>query len=182
MRLVVDSNIILLGLINEPSVHEITYNRKFRFYTPYYVFFGIKKYRDYFRKEYKIENKDFDKLLDELLDRIRLVHHEEFKDSYSKALKLMRDINPGLSAFLAVGLSLKLDGIWAVDRDFYSQDLIKVYSTNDLLPTKKAIEKELKPPPSGLYYYGFWTCRSGPVRIFTPEPDLRDTPRPISSM
>ena len=45
----------------------------------------------------------------------------------------MSVVDPDDSAFLALGLSLKADGIWTEDKDFYNQKILKIYSTKDLL-------------------------------------------------
>jgi len=45
----------------------------------------------------------------------------------------MSDVDPDDTAFLALGLALKCDGIWTEDNDFNNQKVLKVYLTKDLL-------------------------------------------------
>ena len=45
----------------------------------------------------------------------------------------MESIDENDAPFLAVGLALKLDGIWTEDRHFLRQDLLKVFHTGDLV-------------------------------------------------
>ncbi|GEM_PF-2944160 len=46
---------------------------------------------------------------------------------------LKESIDENDAPFLAVGLSINLDGIWTEDLHFFSQDLIRVFRTSDLI-------------------------------------------------
>jgi predicted nucleic acid-binding protein len=48
-------------------------------------------------------------------------------------MEIMGPFDENDAPFLAVGLALGIDGIWTEDRHFLRQDLLKVYSTGDLL-------------------------------------------------
>jgi len=51
----------------------------------------------------------------------------------ARFLTIMSDVDPDDTAFLALGLALKCDGIWTEDNDFNNQKVLKVYLTKDLL-------------------------------------------------
>jgi len=59
--------------------------------------------------------------------------NKDSTDTFNRALEIMRLIDEKDSAFLAVGILLELYGIWTEDNDFRKQDVLKVYSTKDLL-------------------------------------------------
>jgi predicted nucleic acid-binding protein len=48
-------------------------------------------------------------------------------------MQIMKTVDENDSVFLAVGLALGIQGIWTEDRHFLRQDLLKVYSTRDLV-------------------------------------------------
>ena len=45
----------------------------------------------------------------------------------------MKVSDPDDTPFLALGISLNADGIWTEDKDFKAQEILKVYSTQDVL-------------------------------------------------
>ena len=132
MKLVIDTNRLAAALIKSSVTREIILSDKFDLYSPDLILTEIKKNRDYFVKKAKINVKEFEEILSTLIDHIHLIPFNKFKNHYLKALKTMSKIDPDDTAFLALGLSLKLDGIWTEDKDFNEQKNLKVYSTKDL--------------------------------------------------
>jgi predicted nucleic acid-binding protein len=84
-------------------------------------------------KKAKVTESDFNTLLHILLEQITLVPFEDFKQDYSQSIEIMKSVDENDAPFLAVGLALKLDGIWTEDLHFIQQDLITVYHTGDLV-------------------------------------------------
>ena len=62
-----------------------------------------------------------------------------FKDTkitykeYMDAVKIMINLDINDSAFIALGLAMKVDGIWTKDKGYYKQNVLTVYSTKELL-------------------------------------------------
>lgn len=86
-------------------------------------------------KKAKIPKDEFDLLMQILLDTIELVPFEDFECEYDRAMRIMEPVDENDAPFLAVGLALGIEGIWTEDRHFHGQDLLKVYSTGDLVET-----------------------------------------------
>jgi predicted nucleic acid-binding protein len=84
-------------------------------------------------KKANLSGPDFTLLLNILLSRVTLVPFKDFELKYHRAMQIMEPIDEKDAPFLAVGLSLGLDAIWTEDRHFLSQDLLKVYTTSDLI-------------------------------------------------
>ena len=84
-------------------------------------------------KKAKMTESDFDTLLHTLLEQITLVPFEDFEQEYPHAIRIMESIDENDAPFLAVGLALRLHGIWTEDRHFLRQDLIRVFRTGDLI-------------------------------------------------
>ncbi len=84
-------------------------------------------------KKAKISEPDFEILMNILLERVTLVPFEDFRQEYDYAMQIMEPVDENDSPFLAVGMALGINGIWTEDRHFLRQNLLKVYSTGDLV-------------------------------------------------
>jgi len=133
MRLVIDSNRIMAGLLKESTSRKIIFDNHFLFFAPDYIETELFQHREYLIQKAKMTESDFDTLLQILLEQITLVPFEEFEQDYSRAIGIMESIDENDATFLAVGLALKLDGIWTEDKHFLHQDLLTVFKTGDLI-------------------------------------------------
>ena len=133
MRLVLDTNRRIAGLLKSATSRQIILSDLFDFYAPDYLLDEMGKYREYIEKKACITSNVFDRIFKILLERITLIPFEEFRDEFDRALEIMRLVDEKDSAFLAIGILLELDGIWTEDKDFQKQDVLNVYSTKDLL-------------------------------------------------
>jgi len=133
MRLVIDTNRIMAGLLKESTSRKIILDNHFLFYAPDYIETELFRHREYLMKKAKITESDFDTLLHILLEQITLVPFDTFEPEYSRAIRIMEPIDENDAPFLAVGVALKLDGIWTEDRHFLRQDLLRVFQTGDLV-------------------------------------------------
>jgi predicted nucleic acid-binding protein len=140
MKLVIDTNRIMAGLLKDSTSRKIILHDSFSFFAPDYIEAELSKHRPYLMKKAKMPQPDFDLLMHTLLDRIILVPFEDFEHAYGHAMRIMETIDENDSPFLAVGLALDIGSIWTEDRHFLRQDLLKVFSTRDLIET---IEPEM---------------------------------------
>jgi predicted nucleic acid-binding protein len=133
MKLVIDTNRIMAGLLKESTSREIILDKRFIFYAPDYIETELFRHREFLMKKAKMTESDFDTLLHTLLEQITLVPFEDFEQEYPHAIRIMESIDENDAPFLAVGLALRLHGIWTEDRHFLRQDLIRVFRTGDLV-------------------------------------------------
>lgn len=132
MKLVIDTNRIMAGLLKDSGSRKIILHDSFSFYAPDYIETELLKHRAYLEKKAKIPEPDFDVLMNTLLDKITLVPFEDFEHEYDRAMHIMETIDENDSPFLAVGIALKIPGIWTEDRHFLRQDILKVFTNRDL--------------------------------------------------
>ncbi len=132
MKLVIDTNRIMADLLRDSVSRKIILHKSFSFYAPDYIETELYKHRPYLLKKAKISEQDFDILMQTLLNRVVLVPFEEFSAEFNHAMQVMETVDENDSVFLAVGISLGIDGIWTEDRHFLKQDILKIYSTRDL--------------------------------------------------
>ena len=133
MRLIIDTNRIMAGLLKDSTSRKIILHDSFSFFAPDYTETELFKHRPYLVKKSKIPERDFDLLMHALLEQIILVPFEDFESEFGHAIQVMETIDENDAPFLAVGLALGIGHIWTEDRHFLKQDFLKVCSTRDLL-------------------------------------------------
>jgi predicted nucleic acid-binding protein len=133
MKLVIDTNRIMAGLLRDSTSRKIILNDSFSFFAPDYIETELRKHRPYLVKKAKIPGDDFDLLMQILLNKVVLVTFDDFEKEYDRAMEIMEPVDENDAPFLAVGLALGIEGIWTEDKHFFRQDLLKVYSTRDLI-------------------------------------------------
>lgn len=137
MKLVIDTNIIISALIKKSITRELLFSPRFDLYSPEFVYLEIEEHYDEILKKSKMEPYAFRTVLDEILSRIIVVPLEEYKPMFSEALEIMKDIDEDDTAFLALALLIRQDGIWSNDPDFRLQKKVRVWTTKDLIELKK---------------------------------------------
>lgn len=142
MRMVIDSNRFMAGVLKDSLSRELILSGRFEFYSPDYLVIEIRKYEEYLIEKAKLMEGQFDVILLALLDNVNLAPYEEFKDELGRAIEIMKDIDIKDAPFLAVGMALGLDGIWTEDKHFLEQDRLKVYGTRDLMDMLKRGRRE----------------------------------------
>ncbi len=133
MRLVIDSNRLLAGLIKDSTSRKIILDEQLMFYSPDYLLTEINKYKSYLVKKTRKTEEQIDIVLYSLLENITLVPYCEFENEMKHAVRIMEDIDIKDAPFLAVGMAINANGIWTEDKHFNKQDLLKPYSTKDMI-------------------------------------------------
>jgi predicted nucleic acid-binding protein len=111
MRLVIDTNRIIAGLLRSSQTRRILFDPSHDFFAPDYILTEIGKHRQYLMEKARLTPEEFDLLLTLIMERVTLVAIEDFAGSYSHAVSVMEMIDPDDTPFLAVGIALSLDGI-----------------------------------------------------------------------
>lgn len=123
----------MAGLLKDSTSRKIILHESFSFFAPDFIGTELSKHRLYLVKKAKIPEADFDLLMQTLLDNVELVPFEDFEREYNHAMEIMGPVDENDAPFLAVGLALGIEGVWTEDRHFLREDLLKVYSTGDLI-------------------------------------------------
>lgn len=133
MRLVVDSNILLSGLIRDGKTRELLIDSLFDLYAPESLVREIRKYKDYILKKSGLGEGEFEILFSLLMENVKIVSCEKYLSFVDEALEIMGEIDKGDVVFVALALSFDNDGIWSDDAHFLKQDVVRVYRTCDLI-------------------------------------------------
>jgi predicted nucleic acid-binding protein len=132
MRLVIDSNRLFAALLKDATTRRLLISKSFKFYAPEELKQEFEKHREELLKKSNINEFSFNFVTTFLLQKIEFISLDSYPQAEKKANILMKEIDPKDSSFLAVGLALKLTGIWTEDVHFTKQSILPVY-TNKLL-------------------------------------------------
>ena len=138
MILIVDANIIISALIRNSKTRELLTIFSFTLYSPDTLLESIEKYKEEFIEKSGLTSKDFEILLNFLLEKITVVKQKEYKSKIEQAKSIIGHIDIEDIDYIALALSMKNDGIWSDDAHFQKQDRIKIYKTEDIV---KIVEK-----------------------------------------
>jgi putative PIN family toxin of toxin-antitoxin system len=132
MLLVVDTNIIISGLIKDSVTREILLSADISFVIPEWVHTEIMKHKKLITKKAGIDQDELDKYIQELFQVVQTIPLDRYKSFIKKGLKVMGDIDKDDAPFIAIAMALHADGIWTNDKDFEKQDAVRVWKTKDL--------------------------------------------------
>ena len=133
MILVINNTPLMAGLMKDSTSRSIILNKHFEFCSPDYIITEIRKYEEYICRKACISHEEFDVLLHTLLERISLVPYEKFENEFDDALQMMKNIDIKDAPYLAVGMAMSVDGIWSDDKHFRKQNILRTYSTKEMV-------------------------------------------------
>jgi predicted nucleic acid-binding protein len=132
MNLVVDTNVLMAGLLKNSVTREILSNKSINFNTPEFSIQEIEKYKSYLIKKSGLSDEEFDELFELIIENINIIPTEEIKPYIKRAKDIMHNIDVKDSPFIACALYLKC-GIFSYDEDFKKQNVVKVYEISEIL-------------------------------------------------
>ncbi len=130
MDLVVDANILFAALIKEGKTIEILADYQFIFYAPEYLFVEFLGYKEEILKKTHRTEKDFEEAFYFLKSIINIIPNEKTKEFSKEAEKLSPDEDD--ADYFAIALKLSCP-IWSNDKELKKQNIVKIYSTEELL-------------------------------------------------
>src|SRR3989344_3163272 len=132
MNFVIDTNILISALIKDSVTRKIIIESGLNFYYPKISFYEIQKHKPLVLKKSGMSEKQFNDVLNILLDNVILVSEYRFADNLNKANNLIGKIDINDVVFLACALSLDLE-IWSDDKHFQKQKKVKVLTTQEFV-------------------------------------------------
>jgi predicted nucleic acid-binding protein len=133
VELIVDTNILVAGLIRDSVVRQVLLHPDFTFYAPDHLLYEIEKHKNLFLAKSKLSCPAFEAVLNMLVERVSILSHDDIQKHIGEARGIIGKIDPDDATFIACALAVKNDGIWTEDRDFSRQSKIRVWSTKELL-------------------------------------------------
>lgn len=136
IKVVIDTNVFMSALMKDSLTREIIVNSRYLFLFPEYEFQEIYKYKDDIIKKAGYSEKEFIRLTSLLLNHVRIVSHEEIRNNYDEACKIMNNIDINDAMFIATAIALGAF-IWSDDKDFKRQGRVKILTTEDMFELSK---------------------------------------------
>jgi len=132
MNIVVDTNILFSAIIKDGLIREKLLDLNNNYLIPEFLFEEIYNHKKELIKKAKLFEKELDTLLLRLTKYIRIVPTEMIIKYKKEANKIMRNIDPNDSIFIATALSFNCP-VWSDDRHLKKQKRIKVYNTKEFI-------------------------------------------------
>ncbi|MCX6707425.1 MAG: PIN domain-containing protein [Candidatus Woesearchaeota archaeon] len=133
MILVIDTNILLAGLIKDSTVRKIIVESGWKFHYPEMSFHEVWKYKGLVLEKSGMNEEEYAELLNHLLKHITLVPEERIKPKIEEANDLLGKIDPDDVVFLATAFSIEDSKIWSDDSHLEKQTRTKVLKTRDIV-------------------------------------------------
>ena len=133
MILVTDTNRIIAALIKDSLSRKIIYSDKFILLAPSFAKTEVENNKREILEKTNLPETTFDSLFALILNNIYIVDDSILRYKFDDAKKIMDKVDPSDTAFVALALAIKNDGIWSDDRDFQRQKEIKVWRTENLI-------------------------------------------------
>ncbi len=133
MILVTDTNRIIAALIKDSLSRKIIYSDKFILLAPSFAKTEVENNKREILEKTNLPETTFDSLFALILNNIYIVDDSILRYKFDDAKKIMDKVDPSDTAFVALALAIKNDGIWSDDIDFQRQKAIKVWRTENLI-------------------------------------------------
>ena len=130
MKLVVDANILFAALIKSSVTSDLIVDNSLDLVSIEFIFEEFKKYKDLIKKKTKRTENEFERFMEIIQKRIKLIPYKEFESFMNEAKKISPD--PKDTEYLALSLKLKCN-LWSNDKKLKTQNKVNVYSTEDLM-------------------------------------------------
>ncbi len=135
MQLVVDTNILLSGLLKPAATQKLLLSPNNILFLPEYSLREVEKHAEELTKRMEITRKDFEILLFSLLRNVKLVPEEEYNSFKTQAISLCPEGHEDDWPFLALALKLGIP-LWSQDSALKKQSKVTVYTTTELMQSK----------------------------------------------
>lgn len=132
MNVVIDTNVLIAGLLKDSVTRRLLVNKNINFYIPEFAIKEIEKYKQYLIDKSELSEEEFEELFELIIEDINIIPSEEIKPYMDQAKEIMKDIDTKDSPFIACALYLKI-GVFSYDEHFKKQNIVKIYEIQELL-------------------------------------------------
>lgn len=133
MRLVIDTNVFMAGLLKDSIVRKVLSSENIQFFIPEHALNELEKHKNTLIKKANINEAEFDEMVSLLLENIEVVPESKIKTKFKEAEDVMKNIDIKDSPFIATALSIECDGLLTFDEHFQKQNKIKIFKIKDLI-------------------------------------------------
>jgi len=132
MRLVIDANVVISALIADSKTRELIVTLEPDLLTPEFVHDEIENYEALIVEKSGMEPDRVAQFIDLLFQYIEVVPVEDVYSEIETAEEAIGGTDPDDALYLACAIARDA-AIWSDDSDFDEQNIVKVYSTSDVI-------------------------------------------------
>tara|TARA_Y100000310_G_scaffold332587_1_gene408467 strand:+ start:158 stop:574 length:417 start_codon:yes stop_codon:yes gene_type:complete len=133
MKIILDSNILFSALIKDSITRKLILEYEEFFLFPEFIFEELTKYKLVLVKKSKMNEEDFNKLMNLILTKVLIVPNELLLPFKEEALDIIKDIDLNDVIFIACGLAYRNSIIWSDDKKLKKQNRIKILNTKEMI-------------------------------------------------
>ncbi len=130
--IVVDTNVLISALIKDSVTRRIIVQSDLTLMYPEHLLKEVGKYEDYILKKTRYTRKEYETMLNTLLDHLTLIPLEVIKPYLPRAKKIIGVVDVNDVAFVAAALAVN-SSVWSDDSDFDKQRVVNVLKTKDVM-------------------------------------------------
>ena len=133
MRLVVDTSILISGLLKSSKTQRLLLDPALELYLPEHALEELLRLSPMMRQRSRLSAEGFDLLMTLLTSQMNIVPERKLRRWLPKAGRVMGHRDPGDVPFVAAAYAIRCDGIWSDDADFQEVRDVAVWTTSGLL-------------------------------------------------
>ncbi len=134
MEVIIDANILFSSLIKNSLTANLLFKEDLTLYVPDFFIEEFMKYENLILKKTNRSREDYIRILHCLKKIIHKISGEKFSNFLNKAEKICPDEKD--IPYFALALKLEIP-IWSNDKKLKEQNIIKIYSTKEMLEILK---------------------------------------------
>ena len=132
MNIVIDSNILFSALIKDSVTRRMILEYDGFFLFPSFIFEELEKHKVELLKKSGMKRKNFETLLNLLLQKVLIVSTDVLFRYKTQAYELVKDIDPDDILFIACALAYPGSIIWSDDKKLKQQHKINIINTTEM--------------------------------------------------
>lgn len=133
MRLVVDTSVLIAGLLKSSKVQRLLLDPAMGFYLPEHALEEVLRHTPMIRQRSKLSQEEFGLLMALLTSQMEIVPESRLRPWISRAQRAIGHRDPGDVPFVAAAYAIQCEGIWSDDADFQEVPDIPIWTTARLL-------------------------------------------------
>ena len=132
MRFVVDTNVLIAGLLRASTTRRILVHPDITFLVPESALDELDRHAPDLARRMGTSRSGVTKAFRELAERIEVVSHDRYAHEMGRARAAVADIDADDAPFVALALACDCP-LWTLDRALRGQDVVRVVHTKALL-------------------------------------------------
>ena len=130
---VIDSNILIAGLLKDGKIRELITNSGDELLIPEIIFEEIEEHIDELTEKSGLSLEEFNKMISKFKEYFKIIPTKDIINFKEEANLIIGNIDKDDVLFIATSLAFDCCPIWSDDNHFKKQDKIKIYSTKEII-------------------------------------------------